>query len=154
MFPTLLALHSLIRWLILLFLVYSIYLAYRGWFQYKPFTKHDNCIRIITVSFAFTQLIIGLWLYFISPIVAYFFTNFSESLHHTQLRFFGMEHITMMLIGIVLITIGSLRAMRKKTDKEKFKAIAIWYSAALIIIFTSIPWAFSPFTSRPYFRIF
>jgi hypothetical protein len=65
-----------------------------------------------------------------------------------------MEHITMMLIGITMVTIGSSKARRKKTDEEKFKAIVIWYSIALIIIFTSIPWAFSPFTSRPYFRAF
>jgi len=154
MFPILLALHSLIRWFILIFIVYSIILAYRGWFKKKPFTKYDNRIRNITVSFAHVQLIIGIWLYFISPIVDYFLKNFSESLHQSQLRFFGMEHITMMLIGISMVTIGSSIARRKKTDEEKFKAIAIWYTIALIVIFTSIPWAFSPFTSRPYFRMF
>src|SRR5690554_3129120 len=154
MFATLLALHSLLRWFILVFMVYSIFLAYRGWFKNSPFTNYDNWIRIITVSFAHIQLIIGVWLYFISPIVAYFLKNFSESLHQTQLRFFGMEHITMMLIGISLVTIGSSIARRKKTDQEKFKAIAIWYSIALVVIFTSIPWEFSSFTARPYFRMF
>jgi hypothetical protein len=53
-----------------------------------------------------------------------------------------------------LVTIGSSIARRKKNDKEKFKAIAIWYSIAFVVIFTSIPWAFSPFTARPYFRMF
>lgn len=154
MFPSLLALHSLLRWLILLSLVYSLFLAYRGWFKNRRFTPYDNWLRIITVSFVHIQLIIGIWLYFISPIVAYFLKNFSKSLHQTQLRFFGMEHITMMLISISLVTIGSSIARRKKTDKEKFKAIAIWYSLALIFIFTSIPWPFSPFTARPYFRMF
>lgn len=154
MFTTLLALHSLLRWFILVFIVYSIFLAFRGWFRNEPFTRYDNWIRIITVSFVHIQLIIGVWLYFISPIVAYFLKNFTASLHQTQLRFFGMEHITMMLIGISLVTIGSSIARRKKNDKEKFKAIAIWYSIALVVIFTSIPWAFSPFTARPYFRMF
>ncbi len=154
MFATLLAIHSLLRWFILASIVYSIFLAFRGWFRNRPFTSYDHWVRIITVSFVHIQLIIGVWLYFISPIVAYFLKNFSESLHQTQLRFFGMEHITMMLIGISLVTIGSSKARRKKTDKEKFKVIAIWYSIALVIIFTSIPWAFSPFTSRPYFRMF
>jgi uncharacterized membrane protein len=154
MFPTLLAIHSLLRWLILLSIVYSIFLAFRGWLKNRRFTNYDNWIRIITVSFVHIQLIIGIWLYFISPIVAYFLKNFSESLHQTQLRFFGMEHITMMLIGISLVTIGSSIARRKKNDKEKFKAIAIWYSIAFVVIFTSIPWAFSPFTARPYFRMF
>jgi len=154
MFSTLLALHSLIRWFILISIICSIILAYRGWFGKKQFTKYDNLLRNITVSFAHIQLIIGIWLYFLSPIVDYFLKNFSESLHQTQLRFFGMEHITMMLIGVSLVTIGSSIARRKKTDEEKFKAIAIWYTIALMVIFTSIPWEFSPFTSRPYFRMF
>ena len=154
MFPTLLALHSLFRWLVLISIVYSIFLGYRGWLKKRSFTKYDNWVRVITVSFAHIQLIIGGWLYFISPIVDYFLKNFSESMPQTQLRFFGMEHVTMMLIGISLVTVGSSIARRKKTDEEKFKAIAIWYSIALIVIFTSIPWEFSPFTSRPYFRAF
>ncbi len=154
MFPTLLALHSLFRWLVLTSIVYSIFIGYRGWRKKRSFTKYDNWVRLITVSFAHIQLIIGGWLYFISPIVDYFLKNFSESMPQTQLRFFGMEHVTMMLIGISLVTVGSSIARRKKTDEEKFKAIAIWYSLALIVIFTSIPWEFSPFTSRPYFRAF
>lgn len=154
MFPTLLALHSLIRWFILTSIIYSLFLAYRGWRNNKKFTKYDNWIRLITVSFVHIQLIIGVWLYWISPIVDYFLKNFSDSVHQTQLRFFGMEHITMMLLGISLVTVGSSIARRKKVDKEKFKAIVIWYSIALFIIFTSIPWEFSPFTTRPYFRPF
>jgi|SRR5690554_7149505 len=154
MLPTLLALHSLFRWFVLISIVYSIYLGYRGWHKKRSFTKYDNWVRLITVSFAHIQLMIGGWLYFISPIVDYFLKNFSESMPQTQLRFFGLEHVTMMLIGISLVTIGSSIARRKKTDEEKFKAIAIWYSIALIIIFTSIPWEFSPFTGRPYFRGF
>jgi hypothetical protein len=154
MFPTLLALHSLFRWLVLISIVYSIFLGYGGWFKKRSFTKYDNWVRLITVSFAHIQLMIGGWLYFISPIVDYFLKNFSESMPQTQLRFFGLEHVTMMLIGISLVTIGSSIARRKKTDEEKFKAIAIWNSLALIVIFTSIPWEFSPFTSRPYFRAF
>ena len=65
-----------------------------------------------------------------------------------------MEHVTMMVIAVAVITIGSMSAKRKETDKEKFKTIAIWYTIGLVIIFLSIPWAFSPFTSRPYLRGF
>lgn len=154
MFPILLALHSLIRWFVLISIVYSIILAWRGWRKNTRFTKYDNWIRLITVSIAHTQLTIGLWLYFISPIVAYFLANFSQALHITQTRFFGMEHSSMMTLGVGLVTLGSSIARRKKSDKDKFKAIAIWYTIALIVIFFSIPWAFSPFTARPYLRPF
>ncbi|WP_369829189.1 hypothetical protein [Mucilaginibacter sp. OK268] len=146
--------HSLIRWLVLISLLFTICRAYRGWLLNKAFFKFDNTVRYITVTIVHIQLTIGLWLYFISPIVHYFLYNFNTAVHQRQIRFFGMEHITVMLISIVLITIGSAKAKRKTTDKEKFRTIAIWFSIALVLILSSIPWAFSPLTSRPYFRPF
>lgn len=154
MFSILLALHSFTRWLILISLVVSLILSYQGWKKEKKFKRSDEYLRIISVSIAHLQLIFGMWLYFISPIVDYFLKNFKSSLPNTQLRFFGMEHITMMILALSCITIGSSIARRKKTDQEKFKAILIWYTIGLFLTFTSIPWEFSPFTARPYFRSF
>ncbi|MEJ7740420.1 MAG: hypothetical protein WKF97_23625 [Chitinophagaceae bacterium] len=65
-----------------------------------------------------------------------------------------MEHITMMLTAIIVITIGSAKTKRKSTDQEKFKTMATWFTIGLLIILTSIPWPFSPLTSRPFFRPF
>jgi hypothetical protein len=93
-------------------------------------------------------------LYCISPVVRYFLTFFKTAVHQREIRFFGMEHITMMLIAVVLITIGSMKAKRQPIDKQRFKTMAIWFTIALIIILASIPWQFSPLISRPYFRSF
>lgn len=154
MYPFLLALHSLTRWLVLVSLLYSIFIAYRGWLSKKPFTKVDNVIRTVTVTIAHTQLVIGVWLYCISPVVSYFLHNFGTAVHERQIRFFGMEHITMMAIAITVLTIGSAKAKRKLTDQQKFKTIAVWFTVALVIILSSIPWSFSPLTARPNFRPF
>ncbi|WP_419788860.1 hypothetical protein HDF19_19840 [Mucilaginibacter sp. E4BP6] len=135
-------------------LLFAIYRGYRGWLLKKLFTKFDNSVRHITATIAHVQLIIGLWLYFISPIVAYFLYNFKDAVHERQLRFFGMEHVTMMLTGIILITIGSYKSKRKNTDPEKFKTMAIWFTIALLVILSSVPWSFSPLISRPLFRGF
>ena len=154
MYATLLALHSLTRWLVLSTLIFSIVLAYRGWLLKKPFLKFDNATRHITATVVHVQLVLGVWLYFISPIVSYFLHNLGTAMHERAIRFFGMEHITMMLIGITVITIGSAKAKRKPTDKEKFKTMAIWFTVALLIILSSVPWSFSPLISRPNFRPF
>jgi len=154
MYLILLATHSLIRWFVLISLLFAIYRGYRGWLLKKPFSRFDNNVRHITATIAHVQLIIGLWLYFISPIVAYFLYNFKDAVHERQIRFFGMEHATMMLTGIILITIGSVKAKRKTTDLEKFKTMAIWFTIALLVILSSIPWSFSPLVSRPMFRSF
>jgi heme A synthase len=152
MYNTLLALHSLTRWLVLAGMIVTLFLAYRGWLLKKPFSKIDDIARIASAAVAHVQLVLGIILYFISPIVSYFLHNFSTAVHDRAIRFFGMEHVTMMLIAITLVTIGSAKAKRKTTDREKFKTLAIWYTIALLLIFSSIPWSFSPLISRPNFR--
>lgn len=152
MYPTLLATHSLVRWLVLAALLIALGDAYNGWFSKRKFSRFDHAIRHWTATIAHIQLILGLWLYTISPFANQFLRNFSDAVHQRDLRFFGMEHSLMMVVAITVITIGSAKAKRKATDNEKFKAMAIWYTIGLLIILASIPWVFSPFTSRPNFR--
>ena len=154
MYSFLLALHSLVRWLVLVGMLMAIFRGYSGWLFHRKFSKFDNTIRVSTTTVAHIQLVLGICLYVISPVVRYFLQYFKQAVHQREIRFFGMEHITMMLIAIVLITIGSVKAKRQPTDKQKFKTMAIWYTIALIIILSSIPWQFSPLISRPYFRSF
>lgn len=154
MFAPLLAIHSLLRWVIVIILLYAIVLAFRGWILNKPYNYINTWIHTSTAILVSIQLMIGLWLYFNSPIVSSFLNNFSVAISQRQLRFFGMEHSLMMLLGVGSTLMGTFLAHKEKNSRLKFKLIAIWYSIAFIAIFPSIPWAFSPFTARPYFRLF
>ncbi len=154
MYSILLTLHSWVRWLVLVSLLLAIIYAYRGWFTDKLFTKSDNTIRNIATSFAHIQILLGLCLYYISPITTYFLNYFKEAVHQREIRFFGMEHSTVMFMALVIITIGSGKVKRHSSDKQKFKIMAIWFTIGFILILSSIPWAFSPLVSRPYFRSF
>ena len=152
MYHFLIVTHSLFRWLVLISLLFAIYRAYFGWLTKRVFTPLENSIQNFALTITNIQFLIGLWLYFKSPIVDYFWDNFKVAVHERDIRFFGMEHITMMFIAVAIINTGSSLLKRRTTDNSKFKTIAIWFSVGLIIIFLSIPWQFSPFTSRPYFR--
>ncbi len=154
MYSLILSLHSTTRWLVLIALLYAVFNAFRGLISHKLFTSTDNRIRHWTATLAHIQLVFGFILYFISPIIDYFLNHFKDAVHIREIRFFGMEHSLMMLIAVLIITIGSIKAKRKKTDREKFKTLAIWYTVALIIILANIPWPFSPLTHRPYWRGF
>lgn len=154
MYSPLLTIHSLFRWLVLLSIIFATYRSYKGWISGNVFTKFDNSVRHWTATIAHIQLTIGIWLYFISPIVKYFLHNTSEAMHLREIRFFGLEHSSMMISAIVAITLGSSFSKRKTTDKQKFKTMAIWFTIGLVIILANIPWSFSPLTSRPNFRWF
>ena len=151
-FPVLLFLHSLIRWFLLAGLVATVVRGYQGWGYGRIFTTADKRLVKVTTRLAEIQFVIGVALYAVSPLVRYFLHHFSEAVHQRDLRFFGMEHITMMVISVGLISVGAARVRKKEHSRDKFKAMAIWFSVALLLIFVSIPWAFSPFTARPYWR--
>ncbi len=154
MYSTLLSIHSLTRWLVLAFLLYSIYRALIGYIKDKKFTKTDNAFRHWTATLFHIQLMIGMVLYTQSPVVKYFWLNTKAALQILELTFYGLIHIVLMFIGITVLTIGSAIAKREPTDKEKFKTMLVWFSIVLIIIFIAIPWPFSPLSNRPNFRMF
>lgn len=154
MYSTLLILHSLTRWIVLIFLVYSVYRAFVGYTQNKVFSKTDNAFRHWTATVAHIQLMIGMVLYIQSPLVKFFWAQTDIGFQNPDLTFFGLLHFILMLTAIVVLTIGSALAKRKSTDKEKFKTVMVWFSITLIIIFLAIPWSFSPLAARPDFRTF
>lgn len=153
MYTTVLFLHSAIRWLVLATILYTLIRSYIGWLGNKPFTKSDNLARIITLAVVHIQAAIGLTLYVISPVIRFFFDNFKHAVHHKDFRFFGMEHSLMMLVAVVLITIGSVSVKKKTSDVQKFKTLAIYFTLALLIILSSIPWPFLDMVAnRPLYR--
>jgi hypothetical protein len=139
MYTTLLFIHSMIRWFLVISFFYTLGRAYYGWFNKQKFNQLDRKALLFTSSLAHLQLVIGVWLYFVSPIVNYFLHNFSTAIHQKEFRFFGMEHALIMLIAITLITIGSAKAKRNPVDTLKFKTIAIWYSLGFVLMLAGIP---------------
>ncbi len=152
MYQTLISYHNLMRWFVLASLILAIYRAYRGYVTKAIFSKTDNTIRHWTATIAHIQLMIGMTLYFHSPIVKYFMQHFKEAVSRLEMTFFSLIHSTLMLVAIVLITIGSAKSKRQTTDSEKFRTMLVWFSVSLLLIFMAIPWPFSPFAHRPYFR--
>lgn len=154
MYLPLLFVHSLFRWLVLTSLLYAIFRAYKGYTTNAVFTKADNSARHWTATIAHLQLTIGIILYIKSPVVSYFWSNFNDAISHIDTAFFGLLHILLMLVSVIILTIGSALAKRRLTDHEKFRTMLIWFSIALFIIFIAIPWPFSPLANRPYLRIY
>ena len=140
MLTGLLHVHSLLRYILLLLMLISIVKSFNSWGGKKSYTPGDRKLALSTVISAHLQLVIGLVLYFISPNVKVGLANMSEAMKNPELRFWAVEHISMMLIAIILITIGSARAKRAASDEGKHKQIVIFFLLALLVIFIAIPW--------------
>lgn len=133
--------HSMLRWLLLAVLLYTVITSIIGWKQNKAYTNGHGKLVFYTVLIAHLQLIIGFVLYFMGP-WANALTQMGETMKQPITRFFAVEHLVGMLIAIALITIGSARAKRAANDATRYKTIATLFGIALLLILLSIPWPF------------
>lgn len=130
--------HSGLRWLVLLFLVLAIFSSLTKWQGNKAYQAMDKRFSLLGLIFTHLQLILGLVLYVISPKVQFS----GDVMGNAITRFYTVEHISIMLIAIVLITIGYSKAKRANTDQKKFKTTFWYYTIGLILILINIPWPF------------
>jgi hypothetical protein len=154
MHQTLLILHSINRWLVLISLIYVIWTAWTGIRSDRRFSASDNTARHLTATIAHIQLLLGLYLYMISPIVKFNVAEAGGAGTVSEHTFFRFVHISLMVMSVVIITIGSAKAKRLDTDLLKFRTLLLWFSIALLVMLIAIPWPFSPLANRPFFRSF
>lgn len=128
--------HSGWRWILLLFLVFALINSWTKWRGNKSFTAQDLKMNLYAMSAAHLQLIVGLVLYFMSSKVQFV----SGMMKDKVMRFYAVEHITLMLIAVILITIGYAKSKRALTDTNRFKLGFYYFLGALILIFLGIPW--------------
>lgn len=144
--------HSLFRWLVVVSLVYTLYRAVRGCYMQTAFSKTDNTARHLTATIVHIQFMLGMVLYFQSPVTAYFRQHTSSAVHQPDFLFFGLIHALLMLAAVVVVTFGSALAKRQAADAHKHKTLLTWYLIAFIVVVIAIPWPFSPLAHRPLIR--
>ena len=151
-YPLILLIHNALRWLVLVSLLAALVSSYRGWLRQRPYRPTDQTIRVVATSIAHTQLLIGFYLYIISPIVKYYWTFKPAFREAPEFPFFGMVHISLMFTAIIVMTVGSSKAKRQPESGQKFKTTALYFTIALVLILVAIPWPFSPLAARPWVR--
>jgi hypothetical protein len=130
----LLILHSITRYLVLIGLLGVILNSLVGMIQNKPFGNMENKASLWLFIFTHTQLLLGLILYFVSPIVIFSGASMKDAIA----RYWLVEHSLMMLIAIVLITMARITMKKLSTDAAKHKRLFIFNALALLIIIVSI----------------
>ena len=129
--------HSGWAYLALLVLVVAVVNSFVGMFSKKEFTAKDRKIALFGLIGIHTQLLIGLILYFVSPLGFASFGQMSDK----ALRLTSLEHPLINIIGIALITIGWSKHKKVVTSESKFKTFSIFYGLGLLLILSRIPWS-------------
>ena len=137
--------HSVVRYFILVFLMIVIVRSLMGWQQKSPYSALDDKFSLWLFMFTHTQLLIGLIIYFVSPAVIFS----AASMKDTVARYWLVEHVTMMVIAIVLITMARITAKKMADAVAKHKRLFIFNTIALVIILLAIAQSGRGFFSFP-----
>lgn len=121
--------HSLLRWVILILLIYTLIRSFQG--------KAGKEAKFLTIT-SHIMLLIGLAQWFFGSWGLKLIQNvgMGEVMKNASQRFFAVEHTFTMIIAIVLITVGGVSVRKGKSNAKWF------YLIALILILMRIPWPF------------
>jgi hypothetical protein len=138
----LLHLHSMLRWVILILLLVTLFQA---------FTKKESVAKtsLFLMISAHIMLLIGLYQLFLGNNFGFFKATFAEEttlMGNTVRRFFQVEHPLTMIIAVVLITLA-----RSKAKVQEYKKVTRFLLIALILILIRVPWPFLKDVGRPLF---
>jgi heme A synthase len=151
MYNIVLLLHSWLRWGV----VIAALLATGSTFA-KPATGRDDPADRWGLLFMITldlQLLLGLVLYFgLSPNMQEILNNFSASMQRADTRFWAVEHITSMVLAVVLAHLGRILARKAPNAASKRTRLMVCFTLATILILAGMPWPGRP-GGRPLFRV-
>jgi len=149
MFSFVLALHSLMRWAVVLLGLYATGRAKLGWFFKKPWSGGDRTAGLLfTIAFD-VQVLLGLLLYFVlSPITTGAFRNMGAAMQNGVVRFWVAEHITIMLVALALAHVGRVRLRKAASDRARHFTAALFFGLATLLVLIGTPWPFMP-VARP-----
>lgn len=131
MYPTLLVLHSVLRWIVLgLILTAAVRAARR---------QDAGRIEASLLYSLWLQAALGVALFvFASPTVADALADMGAAMKAAPLRFWAVEHPTMMVLGSLLAGLG---AWRSRAGGRPGAVLGL-QAVALLLLLAGIPWPF------------
>ncbi|MCC6816361.1 MAG: hypothetical protein IT267_08120 [Saprospiraceae bacterium] len=144
-------LHSWLRWLLLIIFLLVIFKSYTGWKSARIYTPNDKKWNTILIACLHLQAVIGLILYITSPMMKSILSDMGGSMKNSESRFWAVEHITGMIVAVVIAQLGSIKIKKISVDNDKFRTAFIYFTISLLIILLMIPFGIWN-VDRPLFR--
>ena len=137
MYETIQSVHSILAYAALGLLLLASFNAIFGLTSKKLFTDKDLRLSLFTLIICHIQLLVGLILYFVSPLGSAQLGNMKDA----AMRLTSLEHPLINIIALVLITIGWSKHKKEESNNGKFKKIAVFDTLGLVLILSRLPWA-------------
>jgi hypothetical protein len=146
MYPTLLFLHSWVRWAVIVVVLVVWARALRGVNSRAPWTLSDRRWTMTAANLLGVQFVLGVILYAVSPYTRALLDNMSETMRNRTDRFFAVEHAVVMLLAVVAAHMGNAMVRKAQSDSVRHVRTVIVYGIVILLLAYGIPWF------RPLFR--
>lgn len=142
MYRTVQIIHSYWAYLVLLIVLLATINAIAGYFSKREYGAKDFRVSLFALIVTHFQLLIGLLLYFISPLGLQNISNIGmgEVMKNAEFRLYAVEHPLVMILAAVFVTIGYSKHKKKLLSQGKFKILAIFFAITAVLMLSRIPW--------------
>ena len=142
MYPYVLGLHNIVRWIVLSCGVWAVFVSWRGWLGRRQWTPAEARATRVFVIALDVQFLIGLMLFAVfSPLTRQAFLDLGGAMSDAPVRYFLLEHPLIMLMAIAAAHIGAVHVKRAASDAERFQKASLMFGLSLAAIAGFIPWA-------------
>ncbi len=112
--------------------------ALLGWRKEKKYSRSFDKLSLVFIFFLYIQLITGISLYFfLQPENQAVSISAEEIANHDSLRFWIIEHVSLMLFALLLAQLGKLFIKQLSSDKKKYRAATFYYGIAFLVVLVS-----------------
>jgi len=147
MYTTVLVIHSWVRWVALVAGIGATFAALR---RQNSTAERWALVTMMTLDI---QMLLGLLLYLVvSPNMAAIRANFGEAMKDPVSRFWAVEHLTAMLVAVILAHVGRVLARKAKTPDALRLRLLVCFGLATVLMMVGMPWPGRP-GGRPLIRI-
>ena len=152
-YPLVLFLHGLNRWFIVLAALWLLLSAATSLGRTSsaetspvrgPWSAYMGTLRL--------QFVLGVLLLFISPLALAAWGDMGTAMKVRPLRFFTVEHTTMMIVALGVAEMGAARARKAVDAARAARATLVFGGLSLLLILAAIPWPFMGEIARPWLR--
>jgi heme A synthase len=150
MYTAVLTIHSWLRWIAILSGMGATLAVLRNRAQSDD-SVADRWGLILMMALD-TQMLLGLILYLaLSPFTAQAMQDFGAAMRTPQLRFWAVEHISTMMLAVILAHVGRVLGRRAKTPSAKRMRLLVCFGLSTLLMLVGTPWP-GMTNGRPLFR--
>lgn len=152
LYPLIVFLHGLNRWAVL---AAALWLLAMCVLPMGRQARTNAPFRLPASLYLWTlriQFLLGVVLLFISPLAQAAWSDFGAAMANKGLRFFIVEHTSMMFVAIGMAEAGMAKVLKANDGRTAARAALIFVTLSLLVMLAAIPWPGRELIGRPLLR--